>query len=820
MAKMIPIFGPQNTDSYGEKTIYTLLEEGLSNEFTVIHSLPWLSAAVKEFGIQLPPTGEIDFLILHPSLGVLALEVKSGVYRVDGTVFVHIKSDTSVNVVRQTRNNIHGLARWLSGATKLQLRIGYSFVFPDNCFGNKLISTAMIDPSVKPFSRIFIDKQQLPAIATRIIDIMQYWRFALGNGDLGENRLKIIIKSICPQFDGTPDWGARIIYDNQLWLRLTHEQTEVIDLLSRHNRFVVTGWPGTGKTLIGIEFARRLIKKQKKVLIITFNNLLSDYIRQQTPNILCDVFTWHKLCHLARSGLQLSSNVPGGWFEKGCCEDLIEALHNNKLEHYDALIIDEAQALQSLWLKTLCHWFYNKQILAFCDETQTFSYEKGTTHHELCQLMSSPEPFHLTIVLRSPKAVTDYLISIRPTCYQLISPRKVEPDTLKEFVVNDPIARMIIEIGHLKENNVDPGNITVLVPTDLSKNALQKDINKLGVNIETVARFRGMESPVVIVLYTSYMDDAQLFCAYSRATTAFIAIYDSEILAWKDPHSFVQQLISREETKKIIYEAKHISMTKSLMADYFKKGELKLKSVKLSWSKELLSWLIDFEQENSPVETWIDYLCTNYPWPVLSWFNNSHRLLHYTKKSEDQFDVYIEKTTLPIKYCPICKRMTPFISIDECFKCICEDNHPIPSLTEENIDTILALDRIISSDNFSDRKIKEKIRSLPITLAAAGARRIAFKRHKEKKALSEPLPRGKLLYRCALAFVQSRIALLSPGKILDLDELTDELRRRYIHIEPLERSTLRNTLACALSTCFNKKLLMKIDKGKYFPIDD
>ncbi|WP_249540686.1 ATPase domain-containing protein, partial [Escherichia coli] len=81
----------------------------------------------------------------------------------------------------------------------------------------------------------------------------------------------------------------RIIYDNKLWLRLTHEQIKVIELLSEYQRVVVTGWPGTGKTLIGIEFARRLVKGQKKVLFITFNNLLSEYIRQQTPESLCDV---------------------------------------------------------------------------------------------------------------------------------------------------------------------------------------------------------------------------------------------------------------------------------------------------------------------------------------------------------------------------------------------------------------------------------------------------------------------------------------------------------------------------------------------------
>ncbi|HFQ0152349.1 TPA: hypothetical protein ACHOWH_005404, partial [Escherichia coli] len=74
----------------------------------------------------------------------------------------------------------------------------------------------------------------------------------------------------------------------------------------------------------------------------------------------------------------------------------------------------------------------------------------------------------------------------------------------------------------MKESSVLPDEITVLVPTDLVKNSLQNDMRTLGVNIETVSRFRGMESSVVITLYSESMEDAQLFCAYSRATTAFI----------------------------------------------------------------------------------------------------------------------------------------------------------------------------------------------------------------------------------------------------------------------------------------------------------
>jgi hypothetical protein len=113
MAIMIPSCGPAPTKSRGEPFIYYFLKEQLTDDFTVIHSLPWLSAAAREISGSKAVTGEIDFLILHPIFGVLALEVKGGVHRVEGLAFVHVKSGTQTCVVEQTRANVHGLARWL-----------------------------------------------------------------------------------------------------------------------------------------------------------------------------------------------------------------------------------------------------------------------------------------------------------------------------------------------------------------------------------------------------------------------------------------------------------------------------------------------------------------------------------------------------------------------------------------------------------------------------------------------------------------------------------------------------------------------------------
>jgi len=816
MAEMIPSFGPQETQSYGERTVYSLLAEGLSDEFTIIHSLPWLSAAVSELGMFTPPTGEIDFLILHKELGVLALEVKSGAYSVNGHIFVYLKSKKPVDVIRQTRNNVHGLARWLGGATKLRLRIGYGFIFPDSLFHNEFINTAMIDTSVDPWRRIFIDKKDIPSISEHIIDIMHYWKESLNNGELGEHKLDIIKKTICADYDGTPSWGSRVIFDNKLWLRLTREQTSVIDLLSNNRRFVVTGWPGTGKTLIGIEYSRRLGSVGLKTLIITFNSRLSEYISQQIDKSSCDVFTWHKLCHKARSKLRLNPNVPDNWFNTGCCEDLVEALKQEMLGQYDALIIDEAQALQPQWLIILSQWFNEKIILTFCDESQIFTYEKGTSHHELCQIINAPTPFNLTIVIRTPKAVTDYLIAVRPSTYQLISPRAEEADTLRELIVSDPIEILTGEITKLKSKNISSSDICILLPSDKFKYDLEDDLDKFGVQFETVSRFRGLESPIIIALYASNMDDSQLFCAYSRATTAFIAIYDSEELAWNNDNKFTRLLINVENNKKTIHLAKEKSMTQSLMAKHLNSGViLDLKTLHLTWSKKFSAWLMEFKNKNPPEITWLDYLCSSYSWPALYWSESSRRELSLIKKTKKDNDNFGAGMILRVGQCMSCKDISPIYKNQICI--CCNPIYPTTNQTplQDEIEKINLYDEIIHSH----QKNKEKIKTLPIALAAAGARQYGFMHAKRNSIISDELPNGRLLYRSALAFVHSRIAFLKPGSIIELDKLTDELRERYIHINEIDRKVWRHALACAFSTCIGKNYIKKEDKGKYSIID-
>lgn len=823
MAKMIPPFGPKETGSEGEKTVYSILANGLSDDFTVIHSLPWLSAAVRQIDAATAPTGEIDFLVLHPELGALVLEVKSGRYRVDGTIFVHIKTNKRIDAVGQTRKNFHALTQLLGKGAGLYSRIGYGFVFPNSQFGDALISIAMADATVDPPNRIFVDRGQMPELAGRVVEIMRYWKDAHSNAAMGEEKLADIVSLLCPQFDGAPSWGSRIDYDGKLWLRLTAEQACVVDQAARQQRMIVSGWPGTGKTLVAIEAARRLESSGKRILIVTFNNRLSEYIQQQVQGSACAVSTWHKLCTRARRLLKLPPKQPEGWFKKGCCEDLKAAIERELVDKYDTLIIDEAQALQPEWCALLADWFGDKQIIAFCDESQVFAFEHGTNLETLCRQLNVPQPFFLTIVMRMPRAVTDRLLTIRDTNYQLTSPREQEPDTIRELLEPDWWLALQRTVDEFKRQGVDGSDICVLMPSEPGE-TLAKTLEQLGVGFESVGRFRGLESPIVIVPAATHMDDTELFCAYSRATTACVAIYDTERLASSVGQQFHQTLIAYGGNRELVERVRIASMTRSMMADEFKAGNLSLQTIDLAWLSGWKAWLVDMDDWNHPAVTWLDYFASNYPWPIFYWHADSRRQVYLFSLSGDNSSSISYGECFYLLRCDTCNDLLPHTTTDrECIACTGRIRNVATEPSRELKDKIRHLDKTLTLSSRRDAESKARIRSLPLTLAAAAARRYAFSNGRRKLVLGEGLPPGRLLYRSALAFVQSRIALLAPDKTIGIDELTDDLRDRYESIAALEPSVWRSAVANALATCFQKKLLVKRDKnvkGVYVAVDD
>ena len=79
MARMYPNQLDPDTKSDAERLLYQAFDEKVDNSYTVFHSVAWQSLD----GEGRPRDGEADFVIVHPTRGILVLEAKGGSIRCD-----------------------------------------------------------------------------------------------------------------------------------------------------------------------------------------------------------------------------------------------------------------------------------------------------------------------------------------------------------------------------------------------------------------------------------------------------------------------------------------------------------------------------------------------------------------------------------------------------------------------------------------------------------------------------------------------------------------------------------------------------------------
>ncbi|WP_339466774.1 nuclease-related domain-containing DEAD/DEAH box helicase [Pseudomonas sp. EA_65y_Pfl2_P74] len=816
---MIPEHGPHHTESYGERQLYSVLKSNLPDEYTVIHSLPWLCSAVNKLDRSAKPTGEIDFLVIHPENGVLALEVKSGVYRVENSVFIHVREGFKINPVSQTRKNVHGFSEWLGAKPTLRLNIGYGFIFPNTDFGEGPCSPGMYDTSANPPQPLYIDFQRYPDVAEKIIELMKYWKQALSNSDLGLSKTQELIDYLSPTIDGHPRWASRIRYDNKVWLQLTREQSAVVRSVLNSKHSLISGWPGTGKTLVAIEVARKFAAEGKNVLVLSFNSRLTDYIRDQLDDYKsCTVMTWHGLCRqsadIAKRGV-----VGEDWYKVDCVEDLKAAIQHELMTEYDALVVDESQALAHSWCETLVSWFDEKPKAFFCDETQVFKFERNVVSLEGLKEILDVEAFPLTIILRMPKAVTEILAEVVPPKLQHSSPRVVEPDTALEVITLSPCEELLRIKSMLVEEGVDNDDIVVLTGSIIDK--VYVDFLRFQkIPTETIAKFRGLEAPVVIVVGAEALDTAELFSAYSRATTKFIALYNAHNRFWKGNRDFQSRLQKNPNSAEVLTQQQVPLRIRNLIAGSTTDKSLGLKSLDIRWAEEWRAWLVEIKSHETQILLWLEYLCIRVAHPVFIWYGDTLTRFYRIKPDLSGDNESSFRSLMIMEFCKVCDRLTPHTDTFKCECALCATAATRSAPIDEDVmEEIRLYDAAITSQLSKSYTLQMQA-ELPIEVAAVGAILRASKNKVRANVLLAPLPSGRLLYLVAFVFAQSRIATYPAKMTMSVNNLADEIYKRFKSLEKISLTEWRAIFANAFGTFKQKGFVARLEKGLYLPLED
>ena len=542
-----------------EWAIWQRLADELDDSYTVFHRVAWLDRP--DAGGP-PQDGEIDFLIAHPDRGLLVLEVKGGRVSVDeqsgGWVSVdrHGERHEIKDPFAQANEAKHVLRRKLTRTRYWKgkdVPIGHAVALPDVVKGEVRVADGSLD--------VTLDADDLTRTGEAILKLYGFWRLKPDRfwRDHGVALLERLF--VHRDFARIPIGTAMKIEEPEL-LRLTLEQSRLLDLLRNQRRAAIAGCAGSGKTMLAVEKARRLAGEGFRVLITCFNRALADFIRAQLPlppprrgttpargqldlfgGLRVDVESFHSLAGqwARRAGIELPSADDDAsrraLYDAALPEALLQATAKTA-DRYDAIIVDEGQDFQEDWWVALLSLLQDPDhgvLYIFYDDNQSL-YTPGAA------LPITSPPFMLTRNCRTTRSIHEWVSQwyegaavTEPT-----GPPGRPPIVHRyrdERELRDLVRRTLHQL--LVEEKVPERELVVLTPHGKGTSALWHD-PQFGnlrltdawppapshVQCTTVYAFKGLERPVVVLAEVALEKNRHelLYVGGSRAKSHLVVI--------------------------------------------------------------------------------------------------------------------------------------------------------------------------------------------------------------------------------------------------------------------------------------------------------
>jgi hypothetical protein len=367
MAKMIPPHWDERTPA-SERRVFSMLQNDPStSDWVVLHSLN-----LKQSGTK--PYGEIDFVVLIPSVGIICLEIKGGRVACKDGIWTSTDSSGHTDVLKrspfkQAQDGMHALRAALEerlgrAAAFYQIPFGYAVVFTD-------VEAPPADIGTQPWE--IIDYYGLNAGISGLLlkaAKQQRTRLKIRSSPLEPESplLKQIRDILRPDFEKIIARGTLVTDSERKLLSLTQEQYYVLDLFAGNPRCLFEGAAGTGKTLLALEFARRTALAGDRVLLICFNRFLGDWF---TTEIAAAKLLGHVTAgrfYKCLRDIIASSVIAEEFFdaEKNAADGhLFDSVYpfygqlaiEECAHKFDAIVVDEAQDLiKPAVLRTLDLW--------------------------------------------------------------------------------------------------------------------------------------------------------------------------------------------------------------------------------------------------------------------------------------------------------------------------------------------------------------------------------------------------------------------------------------------------------------------------------
>lgn len=559
MTTIIPDLSDKQLDdlpSQAEAKVYRALRDNLPEDYVVFFQVGWILRREERQATD----GETDFLVCHPDHGYLCIEVKGGGIGFDAStgewfsVDRHKRKHSINNPIGQAlhakysiRSKLNEHPRWCDLSLGNVLR-GHTVFFPDVGDVSTLSRPDMPAALIGSAKTLHEPKAWLD-------NAFAYWGSNEGGfTSIGRRGIDIVRDVFARSFVVSPLVASRLAEQEARRLVLTNDQIRILDFLRSHRRVAVSGGAGTGKTVLALEKARRLASEGFKTLLTCYNRQLADHLSSMcagTDNL--DVMSFHQLCYRQieranqASGRDLVAEARVTYPGKGLYDVQLPNAFAYSLEvlpdRYDAIVCDEGQDFhEEFWvpLELLLSDYERSPLYVFYDDNQNIYARAGS-------FPIRDEPFTLTTNCRNTTPI--HLAAYSRYKGVPVSPSDIEGDDVL-FDASPGRDAQAAKIGSrivdlIARQGVSPGDITVLVADALRKADYYASLRRLPlpkpavwleegirdsntVLLDTIQRFKGLESPVVILWGLDTIDlsrrEELLYVGMSRAKSFLVIV--------------------------------------------------------------------------------------------------------------------------------------------------------------------------------------------------------------------------------------------------------------------------------------------------------
>lgn len=539
-----------------ECEVYNRLSKVLDDSFIVFYSRPWLGLTSSGAEID----GECDFVVAHKDLGFITLEVKGGAVNYEPDLEQWTTRDRwncthkIKNPVRQARDSKYQILEKLKQSphwTPRKIGIYHGVILPQSIKPSKDLGADM------PLGIFCFSDRFDHDLGGWIQEIFLKGQTSNDHlNPLGRDGVRALEYVLAQPFHLQLSLGHILNEDDQVIEQLTQQQFHILRAIEDIPRAAVSGAAGTGKTVLAIEESIRCAKKGMKTLLTCYNRSLSETLSfrlSKYPDI--DVFSFHALCHniATDAGIPIHENLADSRvFSEIYPEILMTGLDRLPDRRYQSIIVDEGQDFLPLWWHALDAALDRREstfLRVFFDSNQQ-------VYGNFSNILSDVQltPIRLTLNLRN----TRHIHTISKPFYTGYPIEAIGPDGVPvEWIEVDRIqflkkkleSKISVMTG---QNRISPDEIVILAADEAIVDRIKEngkiaglpchrfDINiKKGVVIETIRKFKGLESPVIIVAVTQELiiNPELLYVAMTRARTKLVLIGEAVNLEFIRNHT-------------------------------------------------------------------------------------------------------------------------------------------------------------------------------------------------------------------------------------------------------------------------------------------